>query len=152
MPLTIVVADDGLDFRLIVRYLLAPAADMKIVGEAADGEEALAVVLRERPDLVITDLFMPHLNGIELTRRIQRETAAHQDHPHEFPHRRRLPAPGLRQRARCLREQAGDQRQPAARNPRRDPPVRRRERAASARRGWIIGFDGAPNVMTTFNQ
>ena len=73
MPLTIVVADDGLDFRLIVRYLLAAASDMKIVGEAADGEEALAVVLRERPDLVITDLFMPRLNGIELTRRIRQE-------------------------------------------------------------------------------
>ena len=36
-------------------------------------EEALAVVLRERPDLVITDLFMPRLNGIELTRRIRQE-------------------------------------------------------------------------------
>jgi DNA-binding NarL/FixJ family response regulator len=43
------------------------------VGEAADGQEGLAVVLRERPDLVITDLQMPRLNGIELTRRIRQE-------------------------------------------------------------------------------
>lgn len=44
-----------------------------IVGEAADGEEGLAVVLRERPDIVISDLVMPRLNGVELTRRIRQE-------------------------------------------------------------------------------
>jgi DNA-binding NarL/FixJ family response regulator len=74
MPLTIVVADDDLQFREIVRYLLAAASDtMIIVGEAADGDEALALVRRVRPDVVITDLVMPHLNGIELTRRIREE-------------------------------------------------------------------------------
>ena len=74
MPLTIVVADDDMDYRLIVRYLLASVSDtMTIVGEAADGEEALASALRERPDIVITDLVMPRLNGIELTRRIRQE-------------------------------------------------------------------------------
>ena len=74
MPLTIVVADDDLQFREIVRYLLAAAsATMTIVGEAADGDEALALVRRVRPDVVITDLVMPRLNGIELTRRIREE-------------------------------------------------------------------------------
>jgi DNA-binding NarL/FixJ family response regulator len=72
MPLTIVVVDDAADYREIVRALLRPMSDtMTIVGEAADGEEALALVLRERPDLVITDLVMPRLNGVELTRRIR---------------------------------------------------------------------------------
>ena len=71
--LTVVVVDDSADYREIVRYLLAPASDMKIVGEAADGEEALAILHRERPDIVITDLVMPNLNGVELTRRIRRE-------------------------------------------------------------------------------
>ena len=74
MPLTIVVADDDSQYREIVRYLLAAASDtMTIVGEAADGDEALALVLRERPDIVITDLMMPRLNGVELTRRIREE-------------------------------------------------------------------------------
>jgi two-component system response regulator YesN len=44
-----------------------------IVGEASDGEEAFTVVLRERPDIVITDLMMPRLNGVGLTRRIRQE-------------------------------------------------------------------------------
>ena len=74
MPLTIVVVDDSADYRDIVRNLLASESDtLIIVGEAADGEEGLAAVLRERPDIVITDLVMPHLNGVELTRRIRRE-------------------------------------------------------------------------------
>ena len=74
IPLTIVVADDAPDYRLIVRTILASVSDMMtIVGEAEDGAEALAVVLRERPDIVITDLMMPLLNGIELTKRIREE-------------------------------------------------------------------------------
>ena len=74
MPLTIVVVDDAPDYRLMVRSILASAFEATtIVGEAADGEEALALVLRERPDIVITDLVMPRLNGVELTRRIRQE-------------------------------------------------------------------------------
>jgi DNA-binding NarL/FixJ family response regulator len=74
MPLTIVVVDDAPDYRLMVRAILEPVSEtMTIVGEAADGEEALALVLRERPDIVITDLVMPRLNGVELTRRIRQE-------------------------------------------------------------------------------
>jgi DNA-binding NarL/FixJ family response regulator len=74
MPLTIVVVDDGPDYRLMVRSILASMPEtMTIVGEAADGEEAFALVLRERPDIVITDLVMPRLDGVELTRRIRQE-------------------------------------------------------------------------------
>ena len=75
MPsLTVVVVDDEPDYREIVRFLLLSLLDVvTVVGEAADGEEALAVVLRERPDIVITDLVMPRLDGIELTQRIRQE-------------------------------------------------------------------------------
>lgn len=72
--LTIVVVDDDPQYREIVRYLLAAASDTgTIVAEAEDGEEGLALVLRVRPDVVITDLIMPHLNGVELTTRIRQE-------------------------------------------------------------------------------
>jgi len=72
--LTLVVADDDPDYLYFVRRLLAPMSDtVSIVGEAGGGEEALALVLRTRPDLVVADLLMPRLNGIELTRRIKQE-------------------------------------------------------------------------------
>jgi DNA-binding NarL/FixJ family response regulator len=73
-PLTCVIVDDTPDYRQIVRALLADLPDLvTIVGEAVDGHEGLTVVLRERPDIVITDLVMPHLNGAELARRIRQE-------------------------------------------------------------------------------
>jgi CheY-like chemotaxis protein len=71
---TVVVVDDDLDYRYFVRFLLAPMADTVIImGEAGGGEEALSLVLRRRPDIVVADLLMPRLNGIELTRRIKQE-------------------------------------------------------------------------------
>jgi DNA-binding NarL/FixJ family response regulator len=74
LPTTIVLVDDDQDFRLIARALLGSLSDaVTIVGEADDGETALALVRHRRPDIVITDLVMPHLNGVELTRRIREE-------------------------------------------------------------------------------
>jgi DNA-binding NarL/FixJ family response regulator len=73
-PLTAVIVDDELDSRLIVRALLRGLADtIVVVGEADDGEEALRLVRATRPDLVITDVVMPGLNGVDLTRRIRAE-------------------------------------------------------------------------------
>jgi two-component system response regulator DesR len=73
-PLTAVIVDDELDFRLIVRALLRGLADtIVVVGEAADGEEALRLVRATRPDLVIADVVMPGLNGVDLARRIREE-------------------------------------------------------------------------------
>jgi CheY-like chemotaxis protein len=149
VPLTIVVVDDALDYRLIVRALLAPESEaMIIVGEAANGEEALALVLRERPDIVITDLVMPRLNGVELTAHPGR-AATDQDHPYEFLQRRRLPPHGLRQWRGCVREQAGGLRRAAASNPRPDrAKTLRRERPAPAERRTIISL-GSAEVMDT---
>ena len=73
-PLTVVIVDDVPDFRQIVHAILVDLpGGVTIVGEASDGEEAFTVVLRERPDIVITDLMMPRLDGVELTRRIRQE-------------------------------------------------------------------------------
>ena len=74
MPLTIVVIDDSEEYRLIVRGLLRSVHDVTtFVGDAANGADGLALVRRERPDMVITELVMPGLDGVELTRRIRLE-------------------------------------------------------------------------------
>lgn len=50
-----------------------PDMDCVLVGEAADGEEGLDIIRREKPDLIITDIKMPRLNGIEMLRRLRAE-------------------------------------------------------------------------------
>jgi DNA-binding NarL/FixJ family response regulator len=73
LPVTIVVVDDDMDYRLIVRALLRPLPDVIVAGEAADGEEARDLLRRTRPDVLITDLVMPRLNGMELTAWVRTE-------------------------------------------------------------------------------
>ena len=69
---TVVVVDDDPDYLWVVRFILESGPDQTaIVGEAGSGEEALALVLHKRPDVVIADLMMPRLNGLELTRSIK---------------------------------------------------------------------------------
>jgi len=68
-PPTILVVDDAEDTRLLYASYLSYAG--LTVQEAGDGEEALAVVAKSPPDLVVMDLAMPHLDGWESTRRIK---------------------------------------------------------------------------------
>ena len=71
---TVVVVDDDPDYLWVVRFIMESGPDKTaIVGEAASGEEALGLVLHKRPDIVIVDLMMPRLNGLDLTRRIKQE-------------------------------------------------------------------------------
>jgi DNA-binding NarL/FixJ family response regulator len=65
----VVVVDDQELVRAGFRLILERAG-MQVVGEAADGEEALTVAGRERPDVVLMDVRMPRLDGIEATRRL----------------------------------------------------------------------------------
>ena len=69
----ILVVDDHAIMRDGVRALLSIQEDIEIVGEAADGREALAQALELRPDVVLMDIAMPGLDGLEATRRIARK-------------------------------------------------------------------------------
>ncbi|MFH1999138.1 MAG: response regulator transcription factor, partial [Planctomycetota bacterium] len=69
----VVLAEDHDIVREGLRRLLESESDMEVVGEAVDGLAVLDVVERTRPDVVLMDLSMPQLNGIEATRRIASE-------------------------------------------------------------------------------
>ncbi len=69
-PLRIVVVDDHPVVRDGLRGMLQGQADLRVVGEAADGWEAVALVVRERPDVVLMDLRMPRMDGVAATSKI----------------------------------------------------------------------------------
>jgi NarL family two-component system response regulator LiaR len=64
------LAEDHAIVRKGVRALLATEPDIEVVGEAADGKEAIAEVTRLRPDVTLMDLMLPEIDGIEAIRRI----------------------------------------------------------------------------------
>ncbi|MFD7341404.1 response regulator [Streptomyces violascens] len=69
----VLLADDQLLVRAGFRALLDAQGDIEVVGEAADGEEALGLVRQLRPDIVLMDIRMPRLDGLAATRRITSE-------------------------------------------------------------------------------
>lgn len=72
-PITVLIADDHPVYRDGLASLLDPLPDIAVVGRAADGVQAVEQALASRPDVVIMDLQMPRLNGIEATRRVLAE-------------------------------------------------------------------------------
>ncbi len=68
----ILIADDHPIFREGLRALLASAPDVELAGEATTGDEAVALANSLQPDVIIMDIQMPGINGIEATRRIVR--------------------------------------------------------------------------------
>ena len=67
----ILLAEDHVVVREGTRELVQHEPDMEVVGEASDGEEAIELATKLRPDVVVMDIAMPKLNGIEATKRIK---------------------------------------------------------------------------------
>ena len=69
----ILIADDHPVFRFGMRTLLETEHDLEVVGEASTGEEAVALTNERNPDVILMDITMPGMNGVEATRRIFEE-------------------------------------------------------------------------------
>ncbi len=70
LPLRVLLADDHPVFRMGLRALLTSLPEATVVGEAADGEQAVRLATQHEPDVVVMDINMPGVNGVEATRRI----------------------------------------------------------------------------------
>ena len=71
--ITLILADDHAVVRSGLRMLLDAQSDMRIVGEANNGREALELTRSLKPDVILMDIMMPEMNGIDATRRITSE-------------------------------------------------------------------------------
>jgi len=74
MAVTVLLADDHPIVRQGLRHLLETQPDFKVVGEASDGLEASQMAERYRPDVLVVDLMMPGLNGLEVTRQVSQRS------------------------------------------------------------------------------
>ena len=70
-PIRVLVVEDFAPFRQFIGSALARRCDLQIVGEAADGEEAVQKAKELQPDLILLDIGLPTLNGIEAAQRIR---------------------------------------------------------------------------------
>jgi DNA-binding NarL/FixJ family response regulator len=73
-PIALLIADDHPVFRQGLKAMLDSNESFEVIGEAADGDEAVSRTLELKPDVVLMDLRMPGLNGIDATRRILEES------------------------------------------------------------------------------
>ena len=73
IPLRVVIADDQPMMRAGFKAVLEAAGDIQVVAEAADGEEAVRAATEHSPDVVLMDIRMPGVDGIEATRRLPRQ-------------------------------------------------------------------------------
>jgi two-component system invasion response regulator UvrY len=67
---SVLIVDDQLPFRAVARTVIGLTAGFEVAGEAESGEDAVAAAAAQDPDLVLMDINLPGINGIEATRRI----------------------------------------------------------------------------------
>ncbi len=92
-PITVLLADDHNIVREGTHELLSDVADIVVVGEAADGEEVVRAAARLQPDVVVMDVHMPKMNGIQATEQIKQAfpttrvliLSAYEDDHYVFP-------------------------------------------------------------------
>jgi len=70
----VLVVDDNADIRALVSFVLRREPEIVLIGEAEDGGSAVVFVRQHRPDLVVMDLLMPRVGGLDATRQIKRES------------------------------------------------------------------------------
>jgi DNA-binding NarL/FixJ family response regulator len=75
-PIRVLVADDHMLVRTGIRHVLESELEFAVVGEAASGSEALALTAELRPDVVVLDLSMPGMNGLEVASRLRASSPA----------------------------------------------------------------------------
>src|SRR5579859_5714482 len=78
MTIRVLLADDHAIMRNGLHLLMETQPDIKVVGEAANGREAVEVTQQVQPDVVVMDMAMPELNGVEAAREIRRESPSTQ--------------------------------------------------------------------------
>jgi DNA-binding NarL/FixJ family response regulator len=71
MGVTVLIADDNPRLRALIRRLLAQEPELDIVGEVANGADAIRMAHELRPDIIVMDLVMPGINGLEAMGRIK---------------------------------------------------------------------------------
>jgi len=74
--ITVLIAEDNIHVREGLRIILSPVENMQIVGEAKNGEEAIAMAAQFVPDIILMDINMSPVNGFEATRKILKQFPA----------------------------------------------------------------------------
>ncbi|MEU7177808.1 MULTISPECIES: response regulator [Streptomyces] len=80
MPISVVIADDQEMVRTGFRMILESRPDIEVLDDVVDGEAALDAVERLRPDVLLLDIRMPGIDGLEVTRRLAERAAAHPEY------------------------------------------------------------------------